>query len=365
MKIVYISHLSTNIAAGLNWSVPASVCSQSQIDEVLWVNMTDVIMEHWLEVKAFHNVKEFDGKLKSLDCLPMPFNKPDIVVFEGFYYIDDVRIGKMLNKKGIPYLIIPRGSLTNLAMHNHAWLKKWIAHKLFFNSFVHKATAIQYLTRQEADDSIGQFKTPYFIVPNGFNTPQVFKDNFSSDGIVASFIGRLDMYHKGIDLLLHVMTILHKELVDAHFFLNIYGPRRYDFYKIQEEIIIRGLSDIVNVQDEICGNEKERILMNTDLFIMTSRFEGHPMGLIEALAYGIPCLVTPGTNMAEEVKKANAGWSCEGDIESIKEVLLQILSEREVFAIKGKNARELSKKYKWSVLAKKFHEDLLLILKRK
>lgn len=35
MKILYISHLNTNIASGLNWSVPASVSAQSKIDEVL------------------------------------------------------------------------------------------------------------------------------------------------------------------------------------------------------------------------------------------------------------------------------------------------------------------------------------------
>lgn len=57
MKILYISHLSTNIAAGMNWSVPASIMAQEKIDDVLWINTTDVLMTHWKETKAYRNLK--------------------------------------------------------------------------------------------------------------------------------------------------------------------------------------------------------------------------------------------------------------------------------------------------------------------
>ena len=63
MDLLYISHLSTNIAAGLNWSVPASVQAQSKIDNVLWVNMTDVVMQHWKQVDVYHKAPwEYDAK---------------------------------------------------------------------------------------------------------------------------------------------------------------------------------------------------------------------------------------------------------------------------------------------------------------
>lgn len=362
MNILYISHLSTNIAAGLNWSVPASVDAQSRIDNVLWVNMTDVMMTHWKKVEAYHNVNEYDGKLISLDCLPGPFKKPDVVVFEGFYYMDDVRIARMLRKQRVPYIIIPRGSLTYLALHNHAWLKKWLAHKIFFDRFVKKASAIQYLTRQEADDSIGRFHTPYFIVPNGFNTPENHKTSFSDDAIRAVFIGRLDMFHKGLDMLLEALTQLHSVLLKANFFLDIYGPRRYDFDKIEKEIEQRQISDIVAIHNEVSGADKERVLLQADLFIMTSRFEGHPMGLIEALAYGLPCLVTPGTNMADKIAQADAGWKCEGNTTAITNALTKIIEERENFQKKSENAILLSKEYQWNKIALDFHDSIKALI---
>ena len=35
------------------------------------------------------------------------------------------------------------------------------------------------------------------------------------------------------------------------------------------------------------------------------------MAVLEALAMGVPCLVTPGTNMADEIAAAEAGWAVE------------------------------------------------------
>lgn len=360
MNLLYISHLSTNIAAGLNWSVPASVNAQSKIDDVLWVNATEVIMEHWKKVPVYHNASEFGG-LK-LDNLPNPFNSPDLVVFEGFYYMDDVRMAKKLKKQGIPYIIVVRGSLTRQAMHNHAWLKKKIAHLLFFDAFVKNAIAIQYLTEGEYKESIAHFRTPYFIVPNGFDTPEQQKVSYFKSGIKSVFIGRLDMYHKGLDILLEVIQNSKELLQDVGFTLDIYGPRRYDFYKIQEEIRTRGLGHIVSIHDEITGEKKRDILLQADLFILTSRLEGHPMGLIEALAYGLPCLVTRGSNMLEEIKAADAGWTCEGSRQDIEYALKKAISEKQLFPVKGKNARTLSIEYNWDKLAQNFHNNISKLL---
>lgn len=360
MNILYISHLNTNVAAGPNWSVPASVNAQSKIDNVLWINTTDVTMEHWKSIRAFHNKMEYGGL--HLNLFPEPFTKPDIVVFEGFNFIDFVFFSKELNKKKVPYVIIPRGSLTYEALHNHSHIKKKIAHFLFLNSFVKKARAIQYLTSGEEESSKRTFKTQSFVIPNGFDTPSIQKVDFSNNAIKAIFIGRLDMYHKGIDLLLDAITQIKNKLEDVGFHLSIHGPRRYDYYKIGEEINRLGINSVVTLKDEISGKEKEKELMQSDLFVMTSRLEGHPMGLIEALSYGIPCFVSRGTNMLDEVSNSNAGWTCEVTTDEIRDSLLKIIEEKDLLSQKGENALSLSKKYQWEKLAEQFHKAVESIL---
>lgn len=361
MNILYIAYLNTNIAAGPNWSVPARVVAQSKIDNVLLINTANMVMDHFRTVKAYHNAEEF-GELH-LNNLPSPFNKPDIVVFEGFNFYEHVKFAKELRKSNVPYIITPRGALTYEAQHNHAWLKKLIARTLFQNSYIRNAIAIQYLTEGERDSSMRMFKTKNFILPNGFHDPGEKKTYFSETCINATFIGRLDIHHKGIDLLLNAIRADLPELQKANFRLSIYGPKRYDYFKIEKMIKDKQIEEVVELKDEVGGDRKKEVLLNTDIFIMTSRLEGLPMGLLEALAYGVPCFVSEGTNMRKAIDSADAGWTCETTEESIRIVLHKILKEKKELPKKSINALELSKNYQWDTIAKHFHETLELILK--
>ena len=363
MNILFVSHLSTNIAAGPNWSVPARISAQCNYDNVLWINTTNVIMEHWTNVACFHNIQEY-GELH-LYNLPSPFSNPDMVVFEGFNFIEQVKFARELRKEMVPYIITPRGAMTYEAQHNHAWFKKFVARVLFQNTFVKHALAIQYLTEGERKSSIRMFKTRNYVLPNGFNEPNEKKFSFSANRTNATFIGRLDMHHKGIDLLLRAIQSLLPDLMKVNFKLSIYGPKRYDYFKINQAIDVMKIGSVVELMDEISGGRKKEILLNTDVFIMTSRLEGLPMGLLEALAYGVPCFVSQGTNMREAVDKANAGWTCDTTVESIRAGLLKLVQERNLLPQKSKNAIELSNNYQWDKIAAKFHDEVEMLLKEK
>jgi len=363
MNILFISHLSNNISAGLNWSVPASVDSLAAYDNVLWVNRTDFEMSHWKKVSAYHNYKEF-GEVFNLNNLPAPFSSPDVVIFEGLYFIDDVKLAKHLRKRHLPYIVVVRGSLTKRALHNKSWFKKAIAHVLFFDAYVKNALAIQYLTINEAESSPVRYRSNYYVLPNGFDPPLQQKASFSDEGIRAAFIGRLDMYHKGLDLLFDAVISNRGYLRAKGFQLDVYGPQKYDYDRIKELIESEGISDIVVLKGEITGEEKKFALLNTDVFIMTSRFEGHPMGLVEALAYGVPCMVTPGTNMASEIEQYNAGWVCAESSESIRDTLMQVIDEQDLWPVKGSNAKRLSLNYRWDQISQSFHNTLSGLLDR-
>jgi glycosyltransferase involved in cell wall biosynthesis len=82
------------------------------------------------------------------------------------------------------------------------------------------------------------------------------------------------------------------------------------------------------------------------------------MGLIEALAYGVPAFVTRGTNMKDQIEETNAGWTCEGSVADIEESLLLMIKERTDLPMKGEAARQLSYNYDWNKLAFTFHEKI-------
>lgn len=362
MIILFISSLSANIASGMSWSVPASVEAQSKIDNVLWINLSNAYIEHWSHVKAYHNYREY-GKRLQLKKLPYPFNKPDIVVFEGVYDLKSPIFARELRKNRIPYIIVPRCALTYKGQNNNSKWKKRIANFFIFNRFIRKADSIQYLTASEKKSSSPDWNKHDFILPNGFTTPKRTKTEFISNGIKAIFIGRLDMYQKGLDVLLEAFNEVHSILRENNFTLCIYGPKTYQYKELQKYIDDKKMDDIVSLGGEIKGITKENVLLSSDLFILTSRFEGHPMALIEALAYGVPSLVSSGSNMMEEIMQSDSGWVCEElNSSNVASKLLDIIKEKDLFKIKSENAKRLSENYDWSVISNALHRELKKII---
>ena len=362
MNIVYISHLTNEISQGPNYSVPAQVKAQSKWDNVFWWNLTDAKQEFWLDGGFYHDIKEYPKKC--LSALPTPFDKPDLVVFESFYYIDDVKIANECIKRKINYVVVPRSALT-MQGQNQKKIKKKIANAIFFKKMTKKASAIQYLTRREYEDSGRKWNGNYFIIPNGITAQNMPDEKEKKREIKGIYIGRFDPYQKGLDLLLEACSKCKDILEDNKFTIELYGPERLgcraDFiYQIEN----RGLDRILVVKDGIFGHEKYQKLKNADFFIMTSRFEGMPMSMIEALSFGLPCLATNGTNMTEQIDEYDAGWICESEVEEISKKLIEIVEDKDDFERLGINAWNLSKKYNWETIAKRTHEEYEKIVQK-
>lgn len=328
----------------------------------MWVNTSNANHLHWKSIKSYHNISEF--KSLSLNSFPIPFNRPDVIVFEGFYSgKTEFILSRECRKYNIPYIIVPRSSLTWSAMHNKSRIKKEIAHLFFYDSFVKHSTAIQYLTEKEYFDSKYRFDYQSFILSNGI-TPKInLKKEFSKDTIKAIYIGRIDIHHKGLDLLLNACKVLHDDLRKVKFKLVLYGPQLEDYFLVDQMINDLGLSDIISLGGEILGDNKEKAILDSDIFVLTSRFEGHPMGLIEALSYGLPCLITTGTNIGSEVEQYNCGFVSDISADGIIESLNRMIANRKNLDKMSSSAISLANEYDWDKLALRFHNYLMKLIK--
>ena len=360
MNILFVSNVKGIPSAGPTYSVPNRILAQQKYDHVFWYNTCPVLNKDWIGTANYHDLDEYPKK--RISELPAPFNHPDIIIVEQFYnHLKDPYIKEIMSL-GIPYVIVPRSELTHAAQARHRF-KKQLANVMLFKRFARKAVAIQYLTDQEKMDSGNSWNDNSIVLPNGISMPEAFEKT-PTDILRCVSIGRLEPYQKGLDLLLEACELVVGDLRQRRVRIDLYGSNKEGKAElIAKQIKELGLGDILFVHPGIFGDEKKKVLMNSDVFLIPSRFEGHPMALIEALSYGLPALATTGSNMREEIEKTDAGWGCDITVESIAKGLYNMVNDSSLRQ-KSKNALNLARKYQWDVIAKQTSELLSSRIKR-
>lgn len=344
MTILHIGKISNNPYSGVCAVVPKYLFYQNKYADVALWNLSN---EH---VDQINNQYSF-FLYKNIKDLPKPFNKPDIIVFHEIYRIEYVSLYKQVLRCNIPYVIIPHGSLSYGAQRKK-YLKKKTANFLLFNSFINSANALQLLSKFENETTL--FGKNKFIETNGITSTNRKKEIFNNDNIVITYIGRLDLYYKGIDILIKAVSKISNFLTEMRVKLFIYGPDSNGELKKIKKCLINGNAEkLFSLNMGISGAEKENTLLYTDYFIQTSRSEGMPMGILEALSYGIPCIITEGTTLGDLVRKYDAGWVSKTDSESLSNTIKQAIIEKDKLPTKSKNAIRLChEEFSWDNITK-------------
>src|SRR5699024_7679048 len=101
-----------------------------------------------------------------------------------------------------------------------------------------------------------------------------------------SYVGRLDVHIKGLDLLLRGLGRVRDQLQDGNVKVVLYGPDEGGSRETLSELIAQlNLRDIVTLGGVVSGRAKHEVLFSSDVFLHTSRSEGHPMAVLEALSH--------------------------------------------------------------------------------
>lgn len=342
MIILHISYIAGNKYRGVDVVVPEHVKHQAEYASVGFINVDNV------RIDGIVNQFDFTSPF-NLDTLPVPFNRPDLVVFHEAYRVEYLNISKILRKNKIPYIIIPHGELT-VEAQKKKWLKKKAANLLLFNKFINGASAIQCLSQRELEAT--KFGKKKFVGTNGIEMPKVRKMNFNENKINFTYIGRLEVYIKGLDLMIKAIALKKNFLIKNNCKFTFYGPDRSGRgNEIRNLVAENNVEELIQLKQEISGTKKESALLDSDVFIQTSRSEGMPLGIIEALSYGLPVLITEGTSLGNIVRDYNAGWVSETSAVSIAEILEKTVEEKSFFLEKGKCAVDLIKdNFEWSIV---------------
>jgi glycosyltransferase involved in cell wall biosynthesis len=89
-----------------------------------------------------------------------------------------------------------------------------------------------------------------------------------------------------------------------------------------------GIAHAVETPGWVAGEAKARLFTAADVFVLPSYFEGMPMSILEAMAYGVPVVATPVGGIPETITDGEEGLLISpGDIPALADALARLLAD--------------------------------------
>lgn len=186
------------------------------------------------------------------------------------------------------------------------------------------------------------------VIPNAAINLSDDKASLDRHSLIA--VGRLT-YQKGYDRLVHSWKIVHD--IYPNWNLDIYGSGELhnDLTSLIEEL---GLSECVRIFNPI--NDIVNAYLEHSALILSSRYEGLPMVILEAMSCGLPIIAyTCKCGPKDVISNGIDGFLVEeGNIEDLANKIVQIIENTDLRKSMGVNAIEKSRLYSEEIIMEKW-----------
>ena len=314
---------------------------------------TGVAIE-WEPIKLYLE-RLFPGPLSSM------VEDSDIVQIHGLWQAHCLATSVAAAKKKKPLMISAHGMLEPWALRNKSW-KKLPYSLLFERPNLARAACLRALTLTEANQfrAFG-LKSPIALIPNGVRVPcSVDRSIFHAEypllkgKRILLFLSRIH-FKKGLDILCRAWTQVHKKYPDT--VLVLAGPD-WEGTRAKVETLLSELqiSDRVFFTGMLSGDLKWSAFAAAHAFLLPSYSEGFSMAILEALACGLPCIITRQCNFPVVMNKC--GWVIEPEVEELKSVMCASLDQTAQARSKFSSAARdlIQQKYTWSTVGRQMAE---------
>lgn len=285
----------------------------------------------------------------------------DIVHVHSLYLFHGIAAGHLCRRMDVPYIIRPHGTLDPFITRRRR-LRKWLINRLYENRNLRGCAALHFTAQEEWSLALPHtYGRPGFVVPNAIHVgeyerlppsgtframhPELGEDPF------LLFLSRIS-YKKGLDILAPAFA----RLVRRHQRLRlvIAGPDDEGLAaSIKKQLFELGCLEKVHFVGQVQGEEKLAALRDAAIFVLPSYSENFGIAVVEAMACGLPVVISDKVNIWNEVAGAEAGKVTPCEPEAVAAGIESILNAPDKAEAMGKKGKQLAyDSFEWQSVAK-------------
>jgi glycosyltransferase involved in cell wall biosynthesis len=283
----------------------------------------------------------------------------DVVHLHALNLFHDWLGGRLCRQSGVPYIVQPHG-LLDPYIHGHHRGRKWLMEVLFQNRVLERAAAIHYTSDVEREISEPfDGGAPPRVVPLGVDLAgfddlppaERFHDRFpeTRGRRVVLFLSRLH-FKKGLDLLIPAFAQAAADDPSLH--LVIAGPDDGMLDQCKAWTRRDGVPDRVTFTGMLRGEDKLAAFAAASMFALPSYSENFGISIVEAMAAGLPVVISDQVNIWREVQEGGGALVVRCDQQKLALALSTVLRDPALARDMGNKAREtVHRLYRWDNVA--------------
>lgn len=369
MKIIQVVSGIDNLAAGPSYTVPR-LCEtlrrrNCQVELHTLEPLPKSVNTDGYDVLAYPKIgvplmDQFGLSPAMASGLNRAASSANIIHNHGLWLLPNLYAYQAAYNQHIRFVVSPRGMLSTWALGHSKWKKRlvwfWKQKRALAAATCFHATA-----ESELEDirRLG-FSSPVAVIANGIDVPSEPRYPLLNKRRLL-FLARIHK-KKGVDILLKAWARLEERYPGWE--LTIAGPddgRNYlnDMKQLAAALQLRN----VEFSGPVYGKEKKNLLLSSDLYVLPTHSENFGMTVAEALAHGVPAIVTKGAPW-QELEDRQCGWWIDLNENSITACLDQALArdDSDLRAMGERGRNWMSQQYSWSSVAEKMKDTYSWLL---
>jgi len=251
----------------------------------------------------------------------------DRVIVNGLWQYPGYAVWRRFAGTAIPYYVFPHGMLDPWFKRTYPLkhLKKWLYWPWAEYRVMRDATSVIFTSEQERDEareSFWLYRVLERVSSLGVEEPAPYssaiKDKLFQrfpqlrDTRPLLFLGRLHP-KKGCDLAIEAVAAVSKR--NPHISLVMGGPDQIGWKeKLADRAQQLGINSRIVFTGMLDGELKQSALMNADALILPSHQENFGMAVVEAMAMGVPVLISDRINISSDIAVDRAGYVATDDL---------------------------------------------------